>query len=150
MYLKKDGVVVDEYTTDKQYNGAFVFKGVEPGTYTIEVENPDFAPCTPVEVTVKAAEIAYPSIFIDNYSLMAPEGEFTDYPDEVAGLVVAPESYTFVVFRTCPMSRCIARKYRQEGVSRSFFRKRRSRMPSGCPGHRLSSRDVRKNRNGSG
>ncbi|MDE6207953.1 MAG: carboxypeptidase-like regulatory domain-containing protein [Muribaculaceae bacterium] len=96
VYLKKDGVVVDEYTTDKQYNGAFVFKGVEPGTYTIEVENPDFAPCTPVEVTVKAAEIAYPSIFIDNYSLMAPEGEFTDYPDEVAGLVVAPESYTFV------------------------------------------------------
>ncbi len=34
--LKKDGVEVGRYTTDNYYNGAFVFKNVEPGTYTLK------------------------------------------------------------------------------------------------------------------
>lgn len=95
VYLKQGETVVDEYVTDNQYNGAFVFKSVQPGDYTIVVECDEYVTSEPIAVTVKAAEVAYPEVFIENKALLAPEGEFVDYPDELAGAVVAPESYTF-------------------------------------------------------
>lgn len=36
--LYKDGVLVDTYVTDDEYNGAFVFYDLEPGDYTLDYE----------------------------------------------------------------------------------------------------------------
>lgn len=84
--LKKGDQVVAEYTTDAQYNGAFVFKNVEPGTYTIECSAEGYlAMDEPVEVTVKAAEISYPKAFLTSESYVPPTITYYNYPDELAG-----------------------------------------------------------------
>ncbi|MBE6311222.1 MAG: hypothetical protein E7080_09260 [Bacteroidales bacterium] len=81
--LKKDGAEVATYTTDDEWNGAFVFH-VEPGTYTIECSHADYKPLAePLEVTVKAGENVYPEPMLENVAYEPPAIVYVDYPDEI-------------------------------------------------------------------
>ncbi|MCM1033494.1 MAG: carboxypeptidase-like regulatory domain-containing protein [Odoribacter sp.] len=82
--LKKDGTEVARYTTDSNYNGAFVFKNVEAGVYTIEFEHESYLAADPVSVEVKAAQISYPTAQLVNKDWKAPEVTYVDYPDPLA------------------------------------------------------------------
>ena len=84
--LYKDGNLVDTYTTDDEYNGAFVFYNLEPGDYTLDYECSGYAPASEAlkatKVTVKAAEISYPKAFLSQstYSF----SEFSTSSDDVS------------------------------------------------------------------
>ena len=83
--LKKAGAEVATYTTDDEYNGAFVFAGIEPGEYTVEFEHADYKAIDPVAVTVEAAKTAYPTAYLENVSYVPPKVVYADYPDSLAG-----------------------------------------------------------------
>ncbi len=67
--LYKNGVLVDTYVTDDEYNGAFVFYDLEPGDYTLDYECAGYQPASEglksTVVTVKANEISYPKAFLN-------------------------------------------------------------------------------------
>ena len=81
--LKKDGATVATYVTDNYYNGAFVFKGVQPGNYTIEVTCANYKETTPINVTVKAAATSYANVQLENVNYVPPL--YVNYPDPVEG-----------------------------------------------------------------
>lgn len=83
--LYKDTEKIAEYTTDEFYNGAFVFKGLQPGTYTVELSHPDYKAIDPIEVEVKAGATAYPKAFMEAVNYEAPKETFANYPDPYAG-----------------------------------------------------------------
>lgn len=94
--LKKDGVKVAEDTTDVNYNGAWVFQGLEPGEYTVEFSHPDYksdiyantyatTKPAPLTVTVAAAKTAYPEAFLESTSYISPAVVYVNYPDSLAG-----------------------------------------------------------------
>lgn len=86
--LKKDGNEVKSVVTDNHYNGAFVFDGLEPGTYTLEFSHPDYKPADenqPLTVEVKAAETSLPEIFLESTAWVTPTETYYDYPDELSG-----------------------------------------------------------------
>lgn len=76
--LYKDGQLVDTYVTDDEYNGAFVFKNLEPGDYTLDYECAGYAPASEglkaTVVTVKANEISYPKAFLSKESFSVTLG----------------------------------------------------------------------------
>lgn len=73
--LYKDGVLVDTYVTDDEWNGAFVFYDLEPGDYTLDYECDGYQAASEglksTVVTVKANEITYPKAFLnaEGYSM---------------------------------------------------------------------------------
>ena len=83
--LKKAGAEVATYTTDDEYNGAFVFAGLEPGDYTVEFTHPDYKAIDPVAVTVEAAKTAYPTAYLENVNYVPPTMVHRNYPDSLAG-----------------------------------------------------------------
>ena len=83
--LKKGDKTVDTYTTDNQFNGAFVFRNVEPGDYTLEFSVEGYKSPAPVAVSVKAAEVSYPTAFMESESYVPPTVTYTDYPDLLEG-----------------------------------------------------------------
>ena len=97
--LKQGETTVATYTTDVNYNGAFVFKDLQPGEYTVEFSHPDYKADTtytwnsdrptkepaPIVVTVEAAKTAYPIAFIENKSYVPPTKVYVNYPDSTAG-----------------------------------------------------------------
>ena len=83
--LKKAGAEVATYTTDDEYNGAFVFAGLEPGEYTVEFEHADYKAIDPVAVTVEAAKTAYPTAYLENVAYIPPKNVYVNYPDSLAG-----------------------------------------------------------------
>ena len=92
--LNKDGKEVARVTTDNNYNGAFVFKNIEPGTYTITFDTDKYLPIDPVEVEVKAAEIAYPTAQLVDVNWVPEAISYVNYPDpmaEVGGVSAAAE-----------------------------------------------------------
>ena len=93
--LKQDGNPVAEYTTDEFYNGAFVFTGLKPGVYTVEVEHPDYKSIDPVEIEVKAGVTSYPKVFIEATDYVEPDNVASNYPDPAAkyGALAATDSY---------------------------------------------------------
>ncbi|MCH5219778.1 MAG: carboxypeptidase regulatory-like domain-containing protein [Muribaculaceae bacterium] len=96
--LKKGNDVVATYTTDENYNGAFVFDGVEPGEYTIVVTHPDYKELDNIQtVTVKAAADTYPKFALEAVGYEPPKEIFETYPDPAATISgMAPASeYTF-------------------------------------------------------
>ncbi len=94
--LKKGNQVVDTYTTDNQFNGAFVFYNVAPGTYTIETSKEGYISPEPVEVTVTAANVSYPAISMTSETWTPPVITYTDYPDELVGTQFGPRGeYAF-------------------------------------------------------
>ncbi len=91
-----EGNVVDTYTTDVNYNGAFVFKKVQPGNYTVEFAHPAYfsdvytdnvigSEPTTLNVTVSAATTAYPEAFLVDTAWTAPTTVYVNYPDSTAG-----------------------------------------------------------------
>ena len=93
--LMKNGIEVATYTTDDEYNGAFVFN-VTPGTYTIECSHPDYKedlyslatmeakPCV-ISVTVEAAKCVYPEVFLEKVNYVPPAKVYENYPDSTVG-----------------------------------------------------------------
>lgn len=70
------GAVVATYTTDDEYNGAFVFKNVEPGTYTLTYSHPDYKDASE-SVTVVANEVVYPTPQISSSTeVVAVQGHY--------------------------------------------------------------------------
>lgn len=93
--LRQGETVVATYTTDDQYNGAYVFKGVQPGKYTITVTHPDYLDSDPTEVEVKAAQNAYPSISIVNKDWTPPTIFYENYPEVKVPGTLAADEYEF-------------------------------------------------------
>ncbi len=86
--LKQGENVVATATTDGNYNGAFVFKDLEPGTYTLEYSHVDYlAPDAeqPTTVEVTASKTAYPKVFLRNVNWTPPTITYVNYPDSTAG-----------------------------------------------------------------
>ena len=90
------GQVVEKYTTDDEYNGAFVFKKVQPGNYTIEFSHSEYkntvysstsgSSATSLAVTVKAAVTSYPTAFLLNKNSISEELSFNN-KEQFNGLV---------------------------------------------------------------
>lgn len=94
--LLKDGQSVATYTTDNQFNGVFVFNNVEPGTYTMSFAAEGYKTPEPVEVTVEAAEVAYPCAFMESEGYEPPVVTYVDYPDLIEGTsFAARDEYVF-------------------------------------------------------
>ena len=53
------GVTVATYTTDNQYNGAWVFRGLAPGTYSVVITHPNYAETIVSNITVTAGNTTY-------------------------------------------------------------------------------------------
>ncbi len=83
--LKKAGVEVATYTTDDEYNGAFVFAGIEPGEYTVEFAHVDYKAIDPIAVTVEAAKTSYPTAYLENVNYIPPKNVYVNYPDSLLG-----------------------------------------------------------------
>lgn len=98
--LYRDGNEVSRYTTDDEFNGAFVFSHLEPGQYTVTVNAPGYLEaeedlCGPF--TVEAGKTTYPRIYMVSEDYVPPVVTYSDYPDEAAGaegIFAAPE-YSF-------------------------------------------------------
>ena len=96
IYKPLNGVVVDlykgetkvaSYTTDNEYNGAFVFTGLEPGTYSLRYTAAGYKAADAEytsSFTVTANETVYPTAFLESESYI-PEETYVNYPDEIAG-----------------------------------------------------------------
>ena len=82
--LKKGGETVQTYQVDKLYNGIFVFEGLAPGDYTLEVEADGYKPLTDEykkPVTVKANETSYVKLLVESSSYAPPVIVYKNYPD---------------------------------------------------------------------
>ena len=83
--LKKAGVEVARYTVDNNYNGLFIFKGLEPGDdYTIEASCDGYYPLDQKykePFSVKANATTYPMIFLADTTWTPPTVIYTNYPD---------------------------------------------------------------------
>ena len=96
IYKPLNGVVVDlykgdakvaTYTTDNEYNGAFIFTGLEPGTYSLRYTADGYKAAAAEytsSFTVAANETVYPTAFLESESYI-PEETYVNYPDEIAG-----------------------------------------------------------------
>lgn len=62
--LYKEGTLVSTYTTDNNYNGIFVFSGLEPGSYKIVTEASGYD-IDEQTVTVEANETTYPLVYLE-------------------------------------------------------------------------------------
>ncbi len=94
--LKRGADVVATYTTDNQFNGAFVFKGVEPGDYTLEFAAEGYKTPDPVAVKVEAATVSYPTAFMESESYVPPVITYVDYPDPFENTIFgARDEYAF-------------------------------------------------------
>ena len=96
--LKQGDTEVATYTTDVNYNGAYVFKDLEPGTYTLEYSldnyiegsvyattEDDETPAASLTVTVSAAAITYHEAYLRNTEWTPPTVSYVNYPDSTAG-----------------------------------------------------------------
>lgn len=84
--LLSQGTPVAEYTTDDEWNGAFVFAGLKPGEYTISVTAEGYKDMEteyagPFVVTEAAT--VYPQVYLESESYEPPKVTYTDYPDEI-------------------------------------------------------------------
>ncbi len=85
--LDAAGNPVATYTTDDEYNGAFVFH-VEPGTYSLNYSMDGyFAPDAEYteQFTVAAGEKYYPEAFLRDTTWTPPTIVYVNYPDSTAG-----------------------------------------------------------------
>ncbi|MCD8294076.1 MAG: carboxypeptidase regulatory-like domain-containing protein [Clostridia bacterium] len=85
--LTQNGSTVATYTTDNEYNGAFVFAGLQPGSYTMTFTHSNYATYSE-SVTVTAANTTYPIVFLSNSA-----ADYDTYPDEAAGSVTPAWQY---------------------------------------------------------
>ncbi len=86
--LMKDGEVVDTYTTDNEYNGAFLFTYLEPGEYTLSYEAKGYKEAFEEylqPVTVTANETTYINPMLEAEGYEPPAIVYVNYPDAVEG-----------------------------------------------------------------
>ena len=86
--LMKDGEVVDTYTTDNEYNGAFLFTYLEPGEYTLSYEAEGYKEAFEEylqPVTVTANETTYVNPMLEAEGYEPPAIVYVNYPDAVEG-----------------------------------------------------------------
>lgn len=95
--LFKDGQQIKEYTTDENYNGAFVFFDLEPGTYTVTCEHPDYKNGDATEIEVVPGNCVYPRIWLENVDWVTSDDFLFNYPDELGKNTAygANDSYNF-------------------------------------------------------
>ena len=97
--LLKDGVVVDTYQVDNNYNGIFVFENLEPGTYTLDASCDGYEDLfdtykTPIQVN--ANQTAYAKIYLEKGGYLPPETFYKNYPDpEQPDGLEMPEAFQF-------------------------------------------------------
>lgn len=98
--LLKDGKVVGTYTTDDEWNGAFVFSHLEPGQYYINVSADGYKAADPAECgpfTVEAAKTVYPKVWLENVDYVSADTNMPDYADPVNSLLIrAADSYSML------------------------------------------------------
>ncbi len=83
--LWKNGEKIQECVTDQFYNGTFVFKQLEPGTYQLTFEHEAYAEIEPVDVEVVAGLTSYPKIYLtDKYYFTGEPGEDINFPNLVS------------------------------------------------------------------
>ncbi len=86
--LKKGEEVVATYTTDDEYNGVFIFKDVEPGTYSLNYSHPAYEAAEEeytTEFEVTAGGMYYPEAFLVDTAYVPPTKVYVNYPDSTAG-----------------------------------------------------------------
>ncbi len=86
--LLKNGAEVATYTTDNEWNGAFVFDNIEPGEYTLSYSAEGYKAATEeytAPFTVTANETNYISAFLESESYVPPTETYENYPDELSG-----------------------------------------------------------------
>ena len=114
--LKKAGVEVARYTVDNNYNGLFIFKGLEPGDdYTLEASCDGYYPLAQEykePFSVKANATTYPMIFLADTTWTPPTVVYTNYPNpEQPAYVGVPSTFEMVQsFVDKPMAELFAGK----------------------------------------
>lgn len=97
--LYKDGNKVTDYTTDNNYNGVFVFEGLAPGNYTLDVSAEGYRPLFDEykePITVTANETTYPLVYLEATGYEPPKITYSNYPDEINnGAIGAEVAYNF-------------------------------------------------------
>ena len=85
--LKKGGVEVARYTVDNNYNGLFIFKGLEPGDdYSLEASCEGYNPLADeykVPFSVEANKTTYPMIYLVDTAYVPETVVYEDYPNPV-------------------------------------------------------------------
>ena len=85
--LKKGGVEVARYTVDNNYNGLFIFKGLEPGDdYSLEASCEGYNPLADeykVPFSVEANKTTYPMIYLVDTAYVPETITYEDYPNPV-------------------------------------------------------------------
>ena len=83
--LKKAGKEVARYTVDNNYNGLFIFKGLEPGDdYSLEASCDGYNPLADeykMPFSVKANATTYPMIYLVDTAYVPPTVAYEDYPN---------------------------------------------------------------------
>ena len=103
--VKKDGAEVATYTTDDEFNGAFVVGPLDPGVYTVSYSHPDFKAGvfvnekgnviegqTEETIEVKANETSFLTPLLERTDYVPPTEIPELYPDPVGkgGIAAAP------------------------------------------------------------
>ena len=96
VFLWKDGQQIKEYVTDEFYNGAFVFYDLEPGTYQVTFEHPDYFKADPVDVEVVAGKTSYPRFYLTDVNYYGKPGEDLNYPNIVPETYAPADSYQLI------------------------------------------------------
>ena len=66
--LLRDDKEIASYLTDDNYNGAFVFDGLEVGDYTLQLSKPGYQTLKLDGINVAASSISYPKVFLNKTS----------------------------------------------------------------------------------
>ena len=98
--LYKGETKVGEYTVDQNFNGIFVFEGLEPGDdYTLDIVAEGYKPLFDeykAAFSVKANETTYQKTYLESTTYEPPKIVYTDYPDEINNPAIGAESaYNF-------------------------------------------------------
>lgn len=86
--LLKDGQPVKTYKTDNEWNGAFLFTDLEPGTYSLSYSAEGYKEAFEeylAPLTVAANETTYVSAFLEAEGYVPPAVIYENYPDPLAG-----------------------------------------------------------------
>ena len=97
--LLKDGTVVQTYQVDNNYNGVFVFSGLEPGKYSFQVEKEGYKPLfddEDITVEVKANETTYAKLHVEATNYEPTVVLYPNYVEpETDGMTLAPTQLVF-------------------------------------------------------
>ena len=95
IHLLKNGAVVDTYQVDTLYNGIFVFKNLEPGDYTFQLEKDGYKALegdNTKPLTVKANETSYVKLLAEAADYVPPKINYYNYPEPVQTTYVGAPS----------------------------------------------------------